>query len=92
MTAISQALTRALLDFVWQGLLAAFLLWMALFILRDRSARARYAASCAVLAVMAILPVVTACLVFDRVTVARVPSLGGFAHCAGGSGFVFGLA
>lgn len=65
MTAISEALTRALLDFVWQGLLAAFLLWLALFILRDRSARARYAASCAVLAVMAILPVVTACLVFD---------------------------
>ena len=41
MTAITQALSVALLDFVWQGLLAAFLLWTALFILRNRSARAR---------------------------------------------------
>ena len=32
MTAIAQALSAALLDFVWQGLLAAFLLWTALFV------------------------------------------------------------
>jgi predicted transcriptional regulator len=50
MTAIAQALSAALLDFVWQGLLAAFLLWTALFVLRNRSARARYAASCVALA------------------------------------------
>jgi TonB family protein len=64
MTAIAHALSRALLDFVWQGLLAAFLLWTALFVLRNRSARARYAASCVALAVMAILPIITACLVY----------------------------
>ena len=64
MTAIVPALSAALLDFVWQGLLAAFLLWTALFILRNRSARARYAASCVALAAMAILPVITACLVY----------------------------
>ena len=56
MTAITQALSTALLDFVWQGLLAAFLLWTALFALKNRSARARYAASCVALAVMAALP------------------------------------
>jgi len=66
MTAIAQALSAALLDFVWQGLLAAFLLWTTLFVLRNRSARARYAASCLVLAGMATLPVVTACLVYTR--------------------------
>jgi TonB family protein len=64
MTAIAQALSAALLDFVWQGLLAAFVLWTALYVLKSRSARARYAASCVALAVMAILPVVTACLVY----------------------------
>jgi len=65
MTAITQALSAALLDFVWQGLLAASLLWTALFLLRNRSARARYAASCMALAAMAVLPVVTACLVYN---------------------------
>jgi TonB family protein len=64
MNAIAQALSAALLEFVWQGLLAAFLLWSALFVLRNRSARARYAASCAALAVMAVLPVLTACLMY----------------------------
>jgi TonB family protein len=64
MTAMAQALSAALLDFVWQGLLAAFLLWTALFALRNRSARARYAASCVALAVMAMLPVVTAYLLY----------------------------
>jgi beta-lactamase regulating signal transducer with metallopeptidase domain len=75
MTAIAQALSAALLDFVWQGLLSAFLLWLALFILRNHSARARYAASCVALAVMAALPVVTACLVY-RATAASQGSAG----------------
>ena len=65
MTAIAHALNAALLDFVWQGLLTAFLLWAALFVLKNRSPRARYAASCAALALMAALPVVTACLVYS---------------------------
>jgi TonB family protein len=64
MTAIAQALSAALLDFVWQGMLLAFLLWAALFILKNRSPRARYAASCVALAAMAILPVVTACILY----------------------------
>jgi beta-lactamase regulating signal transducer with metallopeptidase domain len=64
MTAIAQALSAALLDFVWQGLLAAFLLWAALFVLKNRSARARYMVSCVALAVMAMLPVLTACLLY----------------------------
>ncbi|MGA2739662.1 MAG: TonB family protein [Bryobacteraceae bacterium] len=69
MTAITQALSAALLDFVWQGLLAAFVLWTALFVLRNNSARARYLVSCAALAVMAILPVVTACLAYTASSV-----------------------
>ncbi len=64
MTALAQALSAALLDFVWQGLLVAVLLWIALFILRNRSARARYAVSCLALGLMAALPAVTAYLIY----------------------------
>jgi beta-lactamase regulating signal transducer with metallopeptidase domain/BMFP domain-containing protein YqiC len=60
MSAIAQALTAALLDFVWQGLLVAFLLWVALFALRGRAAQTRYLAALVALAVLAVLPVVTA--------------------------------
>jgi TonB family protein len=74
MTAIAQALSVALVDFVWQGLLAAFLLWTALFLLRNRSARARYVASCVALAVLAMLPVVTACLVYNAPAALQAPA------------------
>jgi TonB family protein len=75
MTAIAQALSAALLDFVWQGLLAAFLLWTALFVLKNRSARARYSVSCAALAVMAALPVVTACVIYtDQASLGHTPA------------------
>jgi beta-lactamase regulating signal transducer with metallopeptidase domain len=62
MSAIAQALTAALLDFIWQGLLVAFLLWVALFALRKRAAQARYLAALVALAVLAVLPVATALL------------------------------
>src|ERR1017187_7795190 len=62
MSAIAQALTAALLDFIWQGLLVAFLLWVALFALRKRAAQTRYLAALVALAVLAVLPVVTAVL------------------------------
>ncbi len=71
MTAMAQALSAALLEFVWQGLLAAFLLWTALFVLKNRSPRARYLASCVALAVMAILPLATACLVYTAPVVSH---------------------
>jgi len=60
MTAISQALTAALLHFIWQGLLVAFLLWAALTAMRKRSANARYWVSCVALAVLAAMPAITA--------------------------------
>ena len=62
MSAMAQALTAALLDFMWQGLLVAFLLWVALLALRKRRAQARYLAALVALAVLAVLPVVTALL------------------------------
>lgn len=53
MTTLSQALTAALLHFVWQGIAVAFLLWVVLLAMRRRTAAERYAASCAALALMA---------------------------------------
>jgi TonB family protein len=66
MTAIAQSLSSALLHFLWQGVVVAFVLWIALFLLRKRSAQARYTASCAALALMVALPAMTAWMVYDR--------------------------
>src|ERR1035438_5452343 len=65
MSAMAQALTAALLDFIWQGILVAFILWVVLFLLRKRSAQARYLAALAALEVLAVLPVVTAVRVYS---------------------------
>jgi hypothetical protein len=59
MNPIADALSSALLHFVWQGLAVASLLWIALGLMRGCSANARYVASCAALAVQAGLPVLT---------------------------------
>ncbi len=75
-TALAQALSAALLHFVWQGLLVAFLLWVALFILRKQSAHSRYLASCFALVLVALLPVITASILYSTSTPASIP-LGG---------------
>jgi uncharacterized protein (TIGR03435 family) len=59
MTAWTQALSTALVDFLWQGALVGMLLWLALTCLRSRSAAARYTASCVALAALALLPLFT---------------------------------
>jgi TonB family protein len=71
MTALEQALRTALLDFVWQGVVVAFLLWMALFVMRRRSANARYIASCLALITLFALPVLTVCVVYSRPIASR---------------------
>jgi uncharacterized protein (TIGR03435 family) len=59
MSALTQALSTALIDFLWQGALVGLLLWVALAVLRHRSAAVRYAVSCAALALLVVLPVIT---------------------------------
>ncbi len=66
MTAIAQAFSAALLHFIWQGTLVAFLLWITLSTLRNGTANQRYAAGCAALALMAALPAVTAWIVYRQ--------------------------
>lgn len=54
-----RALGWALLNFLWQGTLAALLLAACNFALRDAPARARYAAACFFLLLLLALPVLT---------------------------------
>jgi beta-lactamase regulating signal transducer with metallopeptidase domain len=70
MTAIEHSFSSALLHFLWQGVAVAFLLWIGLYLLRKRSAASRYAACCAALALMALLPAVTTWLTYDPPAVA----------------------
>jgi TonB family protein len=59
MIALEHALRTALLHFVWQGAVIAFVLWIALLMMRRRSANARYIASCLALGALVAAPVVT---------------------------------
>jgi beta-lactamase regulating signal transducer with metallopeptidase domain len=70
MTTMAHAISAALLHFLWQGLLVALVLWLALAILRNRSARLRYGLSCAALAVMTALPFATAWILYSAPLVA----------------------
>src|SRR5688572_19169387 len=60
MTPLTQAITGALFEFVWQGSIVALVLSVILLALRRSRPEARYAAACAALLVLAVLPVVTA--------------------------------
>jgi beta-lactamase regulating signal transducer with metallopeptidase domain len=66
MTALTQAINEALLHSIWQGVLIAALLWMMLFLLRARSANARYLASCVALFGLFALSLITVWAVYER--------------------------
>jgi uncharacterized protein (TIGR03435 family) len=59
MTAVTRAFSTALVDFLWQGAIIGLLLWLALTVLRNRSPNSRYIVSCAALALLLVLPVIT---------------------------------
>jgi uncharacterized protein (TIGR03435 family) len=58
-SALTHALSAALVDFLWQGALVGTALWIVLAALRNRSANIRYVVSCIALFVLALLPVLT---------------------------------
>ena len=64
MAQIAHAISAALLHFVWEGLVVAFLLWLALSMLGNSSARLRYLLSCAAMVLMIALPFITAWIVY----------------------------
>jgi hypothetical protein len=59
MLSIGQAVSAALIQFVWQGALVALLVSILLTALHRRSAQSRYLAGCAAPLIPALLPVVT---------------------------------
>ena len=59
----SQRLAWSLLHFLWQGLVIAAFLSVAMRALRRRSANLRYAVACMALIVMVVAPVVTFCVI-----------------------------
>jgi TonB family protein len=65
MSMLTQLFSLALLHFVWQGTFIAILLAIGLFGMRKRSANARYLVSCAALAVLLVLPVLTMYLLYQ---------------------------
>jgi beta-lactamase regulating signal transducer with metallopeptidase domain len=73
MNPVAVAVSRALIHFVWQGGLVGLLLWVMLFTLRRKSAKVRYIASCGALGIMAVLPLLTAWLVYSQSRVAPSP-------------------
>jgi beta-lactamase regulating signal transducer with metallopeptidase domain len=60
MTVTTDAISSALVHSLWQNAVVGVLLWIVLVALRHRTANARYLASCVALALMVLLPVVTA--------------------------------
>jgi len=66
MTSLAPALNSALMHLVWQGVVVAFALWIALAALRRSSAAARYAASSVALGILALAPIATMCLIYQR--------------------------
>jgi uncharacterized protein (TIGR03435 family) len=81
MSAITEALSAALVHFIWQGALVGLLLWTTLFALRNRSSNDRYAASAAALALLAALPVVTTVVLHGWV----LPTIGTRTFSSGGN-------
>jgi beta-lactamase regulating signal transducer with metallopeptidase domain len=65
-TLIADALSAALVHSLWQNAIVAIVFWLALAVLSQRSANARYAVSCAALAVMVAVPIVTTAVLYAR--------------------------
>ena len=74
MNPVAQALSAALLHFIWQGTLVACLLSITLSILRTRSANARYIASCGAMTLMAVMPAISAWLLYPHAGTLPLPS------------------
>lgn len=76
MTPVTQALSTALLHFIWQGIAGGIVLAIALVLLRKSSASSRYVASCLVLAALSLSPVVTGWVAYQSSPVpSAVPAI-----------------
>jgi hypothetical protein len=65
MTPLAIAISRALIHFVWQGLLVGMLLTVVLFALRKHRPTSRYLAGCIALGLLALMPVATTWILYS---------------------------
>src|SRR5688572_18307257 len=65
MTPLALAISRALIHFVWQGLLVGILLSVVLFALRKHRPTSRYLAGCIALGLLALMPVATTWILYS---------------------------
>ena len=72
-----RAVAWTLLHFFWQGALVAAALAGALVLLRRRSAKVRYVAACVALFTMAVMPLVTAVVLWPAAETVEVATLAG---------------
>jgi uncharacterized protein (TIGR03435 family) len=73
MTPFTQALSGALVDFIWQGAVIGLLLWMALPALHRHSAATRYAVCCAALLALVMLPLLTVTTLWTAAASSSIP-------------------
>lgn len=71
MNPLAQAISEALLQFVWQGFIVSLIVAAAAFLLRKNSPNLRYLVYCFALLFLAALPVITAIELYDPLSVAR---------------------
>jgi uncharacterized protein (TIGR03435 family) len=79
MTLLAQAISTALLDFIWQGALIGAALWLVLAMLRHQSAGLRYVISCVALLLLATLPLATIATVWSMARETAVAAGSSFA-------------
>ena len=65
MTPITQAISGALIQFIWQGFFVSLAVAAAMFLLRKQSPQLRYVIGCAALLTLAALPLITAVALYD---------------------------
>ena len=71
MTPLAQAITEALVQFIWQGILVSLVVAAAAFLLRRQSPNVRYLLYCVALLALAALPVITAIELYDPLSANR---------------------
>jgi len=71
MTPLAQAISEALVQFVWQGFLVSLVVALGAFLLRKHSPNIRYLVYCAALLALAALPVITAIELYDPLSASK---------------------
>lgn len=71
MTPLAQAISEALLQFVWQGFIVSLIVAAVAYLLRKNSPNLRYLVYCCGLLLLAALPVITAIELYDPLSAAK---------------------